>query len=154
MAMSLEIPGRDRLELEHLLLDQNGTLSDRGELIDGVADRLAALKQRLSPQILTADTFGTLEQLKRQLGVQGRRVATGAEKLAFLQELGGERCVAVGNGRNDVEMLSAAALGIVIVGPEGASSEALAAADIVCGSVISALDLLVDEQVLIATLRG
>jgi len=153
MALSVEIPGRDNLELEHLLLDQNGTLSDRGELIEGVAERLSTLKQRLSPQILTADTFGTLEELKRRLGVQGRRVATGMDKLAFLQELGGERCVAIGNGRNDVEMLTAAALGIAVIGPEGASSEAIAAADVVCGSVIAALDLLVDEQVLIATLR-
>ncbi len=154
MTFSLDIPGRPPLALEHLLLDQNGTLTNRGTLIDGVAERLARLRGRLELHLLSADTFGTLDELVRQLGIEGHRISTGADKRAFLHALGPRRCAAIGNGNNDVAMLDAAAVGIAVVGPEGASAAAVAAADVVCGSVLDALELLLDERVLIATLRA
>jgi hypothetical protein len=46
------------LELAFLLLDDR-TLSDRGELLDGVAERLGALRRMLEPRLLSADTFQT-----------------------------------------------------------------------------------------------
>ena len=61
--------------------------------------------------------------------------------------------VVIGNGANDALVLEAAALGIVVLGPEGASSRALRAADIVCSAVTDALDLLLDPTALAATLR-
>jgi soluble P-type ATPase len=153
MAIQLDIPGRGSLQLEHLLLDQNGTLTNRGALIDGVRDRLTRIGEHLALHVLTADTFGTLDALSGELGVEGHRVSTGAEKLTFLNALGGERCAAIGNGNNDVLMLTAAAVGIAVIGPEGASSSAIAAAGLVCTSIIDALELLLDERVLVATLR-
>ena len=48
---------------------------------------------------------------------------------------------------------SFAALGIAVVGPEGASVEAVQSANVVCRSILEALDLLLDERALIATLR-
>lgn len=153
MALRVEIPGRGVLALEHLLLDQNGTLTDRGQLIDGVAERLARVGRTLQVFMLTADTFGTLDGLVSELGIDGQRVSSREQKRAFMASLGTERCVAIGNGSNDVPMLRDAALGVAIIGPEGASTAAVAAADIVCRSVLEALDLLSDERVLIATLR-
>jgi soluble P-type ATPase len=50
-------------------------------------------------------------------------------------------------------MLAAAALGIAVVGPEGAAGAAVRAADVVCASIVDALDLLLDERLLVATLR-
>jgi soluble P-type ATPase len=75
------------------------------------------------------------------------------EKLRFLEELGPEHCVAMGNGANDAAILEAAALGVAVVGPKGASAAALLAADAVCRTVLEALDLLLDERALRATLR-
>ncbi len=153
MALTIEIPGRESLALTYLLLDQNGTLTDRGDLIDGVADRLARLRERLELRILSADTFGTLDQLTTSLGVEGRRVQTGIDKLTTVDELSAERCAAIGNGANDEQMLRAAALGIVVIGPEGASLATLRCADVVCASITDALDLLLDPRSLVATLR-
>ncbi len=51
-------------------------------------------------------------------------------------------------------MLRAAALGIALVQREGASAEAIASADVVCSSVIDALDLLRNPKRLIASLRS
>jgi soluble P-type ATPase len=50
-------------------------------------------------------------------------------------------------------MLRAATLGIAVIGPEGAAGPTLVAADVVCRSVLDALDLLLDERALAATLR-
>jgi len=154
VSLTIDVPGRPLLALEHLLLDQNGTLTNRGTLIDGVSERLARLRERLELHVLTADTFGTLEVLVRELGVRGHRITSGADKRSFLQALGARSCAAIGNGNNDVAMLTAAALGIAVIGPEGASTAAVAAADVVCGSVLDALELLLDERVLVATLRA
>ena len=153
MALTVEIPGRETLTLHHLLLDQNGTLTDRGELIDGVAERLAQVKADLQPHLLSADTFGTLEQLAAELDIEAHRVTTGAEKQRFLERLDPQGCVAIGNGTNDERMLRTATLGIVVLGPEGTSVAAMMAAHLVCGSVLHALDLLLDTRLLVATLR-
>jgi soluble P-type ATPase len=153
VTLSISIPGRDELTLEHLLLDMNGTLTNRGALIDGVEERIERLRDALEIQLLSADTFGTLDVIARRLRVGSIRTAGGEDKLRTLDELGRERCAVIGNGANDVLVLEAAALGVAVVGPEGASGAALRCADVVCASVTSALDLLLDPRALSATLR-
>ncbi len=150
---SIEIPGGDTIRLEHLVLDVNGTLTNRGQPIDGVAERLAALAQDLELHLLTADTFGTASRLGDRLGAAVTLIRRGEDKSAFIESLGAGACAAIGNGRNDAAMLRAARLGIAVVGPEGVAGAALAAADVVCGSIGEALDLLADDRALIATLR-
>lgn len=152
--IKLQIPGEEPLVLEFLLLDVNGTLSNRGDLIEGVRERLSGLQALLKPLLLSADTFGSLEEIAAGLSIEARRAASSEEKVAVLHALGAGRCVAVGNGRNDAGILAEAALGIAVIGPEGASSEALAAADLTCRSVLEALDLLIEPRALIATLRS
>jgi soluble P-type ATPase len=153
MPLTVEIPGRETLALHDLLLDQNGTLTDRGELIDGVAERLAQVKAVLQVHLLSADTFGTLDQLAIRLGIEAHRVRTGAEKEHFLDGLDPRGCVAIGNGTNDERMLRAAALGVAVLGPEGTSTAAMMTAHVVCGSILDALDLLLNTRLLVATLR-
>jgi soluble P-type ATPase len=154
VAHTIEIPGRSTLQIEHLLLDLNGTLTDSGALIDGVGDRLSRLERQLELHALSADTFGTLDKLASELHLDAHRVSSGAEKLEFLDTLGAQRCAAIGNGTNDVSMLRAAALSIAVIGPEGASMAAVAAADVACRSILDALDLLLDDRVIVATLRS
>ena len=50
-------------------------------------------------------------------------------------------------------MLKAAALGIAVIGHEGAAFEALAAADVVTHDIFDAIGLLLNPKRLIATLR-
>ncbi len=153
MTLRVEVPGRAALELDFLLLDLNGTLGDRGDLIAGVEERLAALGGQLETRLLSADTFDTLGEVASRLGAKAQRVQTGDEKLGVVRELGAERCAAIGNGANDALMLGEVALGIAVVGPEGAAGVTVAAADVVCGSILVALDLLREPLVLAATLR-
>lgn len=153
MAFTIHVPGDADLRLEHLLLDVNGTLTDRGALVDGVAERLAALAGTLEIRLLSADTFGTLADVAGALGARAGLVASGEEKAHVVVELGSARCAAIGNGANDAAMLQEAALGIAVVGREGAAGSAIRAADVVCTSILDALDLLLDERALVATLR-
>ena len=153
MTLVREIPGREALRLEYLLLDANGTLTEWGKPIDGVAGRLAAFSGLLEPIVLSADTFGTLSDVSETLGVRAERVSSGSEKAAFVASLGASRCAAIGNGANDEAMLDAVALGIAVVGKEGAAVAAVRAADVVCASILDALDLLLDGRALSATLR-
>ena len=151
--LHVPVPGVGELRLEHLVLDVNGTLTDRGRLVDGVAERLRRVGSVLALHVVSSDTYGNAEEIAAGAGATFRRVTHGEEKRGVVERLGPAATAAVGNGRNDVAMLRAAALGIAVIGPEGASAAALAAADVVAGSIGAALDLLADPQALAATLR-
>lgn len=149
-----DVPGAASLEIEHLVLDLNGTVSDRGAIIEGVGERLERLSRDLEIHLVTADTRGTAGRLAATLPVSVARIATGADKADLVQRLGAGRTAAIGNGRNDVAMLRLAVLGIAIMGPEGAAAETLQAADLACRSIVDALELLIDERAVGSTLRA
>ncbi|MBN1629995.1 MAG: ATPase P [Thermoleophilia bacterium] len=154
--MRLVIPGRGTYDIGHLVLDMNGTLGLDGELIEGVAERLGRLGGDPRPVMITADTHGGAARAKDALGLETVIIAKGEEaeqKLQFLRELGPESAIAIGNGANDTFMLKESAVGICVVGPEGASTSALLAADIVVTGICDALDLVLHPQRLVATLR-
>jgi P-type E1-E2 ATPase len=153
MTIRIKIPGMAGFELRYLLLDVNGTLSDRGELLDGISERLDRLSQLLELRLVSGDTFGTLDEIAARLALPSTRAADGQAKLRIVEELGARHCVVVGNGSNDAAALRAAALGIAVLGREGASALAIQSADAVCTSIFDAFDLLTDERALFATLR-
>jgi soluble P-type ATPase len=155
--VEIEIPGYQALRLQHLVLDYNGTLACDGELLDGVKDRLDALAGLLQIHILTADTFGKaraqLADIPCALSIlpvedQDRH------KLEYVQRLGAETTVCIGNGRNDRLMLQAAGLGMAVMQTEGAAVQAVLAADVLSPDILTALDLLTHPLRLVATLRS
>jgi len=155
--LSIEIPGRGAMTLEHLVLDVNGTIAAGGSLLPGVADALAALGGVLDVVAVTADTHKTASTLDAEAGITVRVIAPGGEgeqKRALLRELGAERTVAIGNGANDALMLAEAAVGIAVIGAEGAALGAIQAADVVVTDVLDAFALLADARRLVATLRS
>jgi soluble P-type ATPase len=157
MTLGVSIPGWGELRVTHVFFDLNGTLACDGFIADSTRARLTTLGQQLSLYVMSADTHGTLELVTADLPLQAQRVRRelGApEKLDFLIGLGADQTIAVGNGRNDVAMLEAAALGIAILGPEGAATAALLAADLVFNRIDDALDCLLNPKRLVATLRG
>lgn len=155
--LDLQIPGFGQLQLQHLLLDYNGTLAIQGRLLEGVAPALTALAKNLKLHIITGDTFGKardeLAGLDCQLTIlpaEGQATA----KLQYLQRLSPGQTIAIGNGRNDQHMLEYAALSIAVIGPEGAARIAMQSADLVTQNILHALALLEDPRQLSATLRA
>ena len=46
--LTIKIPGREELNLSHLILDYNGTIAEDGEIIESIRPRLAELSKVLS----------------------------------------------------------------------------------------------------------
>ena len=154
--IELNIPGRGQFELEHLVCDVNGTLAVDGNLQDGVIRGLNTLRDRLEVHLLTADTFGRQTVIDQQLSLEAVRIEPGeeaAKKSAYVNQLGAEKVVAIGQGANDSGMIEAACLGICILSVEGAAVETLMAADLVLPDINSALELLEKPLRVVAGLR-
>ena len=136
-----------------LVLDFTGTLSEGGELIPGVGDRLRSLVSELRIVVLTADTFGTAREALRELPVEVQVIRDGWHKAEVVAAMGPEGVIAIGNGRNDIPMMEVAGLGMAVVGPEGAAAGLLGCADVVTRDIVNALDLILHPLRLKATLR-
>ncbi|MDR3567780.1 MAG: HAD hydrolase family protein [Syntrophobacteraceae bacterium] len=155
--VEIEVPGRKPLSLSDLVLDYNGTLALDGKILPGAAQRLLSLAGHLRLHVLTADTFGSVGKELADLPCRVFVIATENQaeaKAEYLRQLGPQKCVAIGNGRNDALMLKAAALGIAVVQAEGASVEALFSADVLSRDILEALDLLLNPLRLVAALRS
>jgi len=155
--LRIKIPGYGTLELKYLVMDYNGTLAVDGVVVKGVEQAFDMLAADLELHVITADTFGVaaenLDNMPCRLSVlpPGDQAAA---KLDYIDRLGAESTVAIGNGRNDRLMLAKAALGICVILEEGAAVETINSADVICPSVLSALGLLLNPLRLTATLRS
>ncbi len=155
--IEIKIPGHKILELEHLVLDYNGTIAFDGALIDGVKASLAELSHMLTVHVITADTFGSVKKALKDIDCNLALIPLDrqdAAKLEYVKKLGCEKTVSMGNGVNDRLMLRGSALGVAVIQGEGAAYQTLASADIVCTDIQSALSLLNHPLRLIATLRS
>lgn len=154
--LQIEVPTYKILQLEHLVLDYNGTLACDGALCVGARGRLDDLGKQLQIHVVTADTFGkaraALEGIQCEILVL-ESAQQADSKLAYVEKLGFDKCVCIGNGRNDRLMLKATTLGIAVIGREGVAIETLLAADIAVPDIVAALDLLRNPLRLVATLR-
>jgi P-type E1-E2 ATPase len=154
--IELNIPGRGLIQLQHLVCDVNGTLAVDGQLLEGVKQRLSALSDRLTLHLLTADTHGKQAAIDQQLNLKAVRILPGNEadqKAEYVQKLGADISVAIGQGANDAGMLRIAALGICLLSPEGTAVETLLASNLVVSNIYEALDLLEKPLRIVATLR-
>jgi soluble P-type ATPase len=151
--INLEMQGGIVRKFTDLVLDYTGTLSLDGGLLPGVAERLVRISEGLRITIMTADTFGMAAGQTKGLPVEFRIIGTGIEKADAVLIMGGEKVIAIGNGRNDVPMMSKAGLKIAVMGQEGASAELVRVVDIVVHDIRDALDLIINPLRLKATLR-
>lgn len=154
--LEIQIPGFGDVVLKYLVCDFSGTLSVDGILIDGVSERLIKLSKKLDLFILTADTHGKAESELSGLNLELIKIKSIDENLQkerFVDKLGLEHVVAVGNGNNDRDMLKVAKIGVAICLNEGLSAKTAFSADIIVNSICDALDLLLYPNRLIATLR-
>jgi P-type E1-E2 ATPase len=154
--IQFNVPGLGEYQLEHLVMDVNGTLAVDGELIEGVALKLSNLQGLVTIHLLTADTHGKQYLIDRQLGLTAVRIQPGGEaiqKAEYVSRLGSGGVVAIGQGANDAEMLKAARLGICVLSAEGVARDTMLACDLVMPTILSALELLEKPARITASLR-
>jgi P-type E1-E2 ATPase len=150
------VSGLGVFQIEHLVMDVNGTLAVDGQLIDGVASKLASLQGQVRLHLLTADTHGRQHLIDQQLGLTAVRIQPGGEaqqKSEYVRRLGSETVAAIGQGANDTEMLKMAKLGICVLSAEGVARDTLLACDLLAPSILSALELLERPARISASLR-
>jgi soluble P-type ATPase len=154
--IEIDIPGAGIYQLQHVVMDYNGTLAVDGLLLDGLAPSLIRLAGLVQLHVVTADTFGLaasqLAGLPCRLTILSPEGQAEAKREIVLS-LGPEHCVAIGNGRNDRLMVEEAAIGIALIQAEGAAAQTLQAAGIICRDAHDALALLLEPRRLVATLR-
>ncbi len=152
---TIAVPGWGSVKLKSLVFDLNGTLTQSGDFIPGVLDYLKRLQaQGFKVYILSADTRGVLEQaFELSPDIEAVVTSTADEKRRFVESIGAETTVCVGNGNIDVEMFKVAGLSICIIQGEGATTRAMLHADIVVTHIKHAFEVLLDPDKLIATLR-
>jgi len=158
MSLTLAVPGRETLILDGVLCDMNGTLTTDGRLSPEVGKNLTELARRVKVYVMTADTFGTADEIFSPLPVElvkmPPEIPGASAKLDFLKKLGPETHAAIGNGYNDHLMLKEAVVGICVIGNEGAHTLSLQAADLAVTSTLNALNLFLQPKRLLAGLRN
>lgn len=156
--ISVTLPNGRHYEFHHVIFDYNGTLAEDGRLSVEVRHKLAELAATTHVAVITADTFGLARQELE--GIPNIELILlgpgqdGTEKAHYVQTWGAENTVVVGNGVNDQPMFFIAGLKICVLGPEGASTGVMSAANIVVKSPVDAIKLLLHPTRLVATLRS
>lgn len=153
--IKIEIPGRETIEIEHVVLDYNGTIALDGRLIAGAAERIRKLSKLARVYVLTADTYGTVRAQCAGLGAEimtfpRANAADCKEEIA--RSLGG-KAACIGNGFNDIKMFGIAELAIAVMDGEGVCAALISHADVLVRSAEEGLDLLLKPDRLRATLR-
>lgn len=152
-----DIPGRGYIEIENIVFDYNGTIAVNGELIDGVREKLLELKELLKVYIVTADTYGTVKEQCKSLGVKVitfPRENAGESKLEIVEKLGNEKTICIGNGFNDIPMFKKSKISIAVMEDEGCCGKLLLESDIVVKSIIDACNIVINIDMMKATLRN
>lgn len=149
-----DIPGQNQLEIKTLILDLNGTLSVAGTVPEGIKERLDQLKSKgFKVLFLTGNTRNDADELAVSLGIEWKLAKNAEDKKNLALELEPDTCASIGNGHIDLELMKAVKLRIVTLQAEGVHVQTLLNSDIVIPTINDALDLFIDEQRLIATLR-
>ena len=154
--IKIDIPRKESIVLEHLVVDYNGTLAIDGNIIEGVKEILNELSEKIKIHVVTADTFGKVKENLKDVNCQVLIISSEIEyieKVSYIEDLDEGKVIAIGNGRNDSLLLKEAAIGIAVIQKEGTSFKTLMNADIVCTSIIDALELVKYPLRLTATLR-
>lgn len=155
--LNLTIPDFGEVKIQHVVLDFNGTLAVDGSLLDDVEIHLRALSTRFHLHVLTGDTHGSAKKELANVNCEVNILPAENQAIAkanYVINLDADHVIAIGNGRNDQQMLQVARIGIAVLGQEGLALSALSSANIVVPDIFSAFSLLRDNKRLLATLRA
>ena len=155
----IDIPNYGKITIKNIIFDINGTIQFQGQISIEVVKKFEELKKFYNIYLVSADTRGNLKQIAEKLNVSYIRIkpegSSEAEaKNRELEKLGKDVTVAIGNGNNDALMLQNSILGISIIGNEGASAKTLLNSKVIFPDPISAMNMLLDDKIMIATLRS
>lgn len=152
--MKIEIPERDSLDIQNIILDLNGTIAIDGILIEGIKERIEQIKlQGIRVYLFSGDTHGNALSIAQELEIELVKTINAEEKLKAAKTLGLETTATIGNGLIDALIVKETALGIIVIQKEGAHPATLMNADIVIPTIHDALELFINPKRIVATIR-
>ena len=124
-----DIPNFGKCEIHNILLDLNGTLSQFGNYPTGLKYLIQEMKKFFEIYVISANTRDTLDQIADELEIKAIHIPKSKSemesKLTSLRVLNPEQTIAIGNGNNDLEIITQSKIGIAVLGNEGLSIQAL-----------------------------
>ena len=152
--MVYTIPGVGDMEIRTIVLDLNGTLSVHGNIVEWVPERLNKLRELGFEIVLfTGDQRGNGQSLCDELGIGFKKAKSLEDKEKYFLEYDPETTAAIGNARIDIGKFRHAKLSIATLQSEGIHIGILEYVDIIVPNICDALDLFLDPDALIATMR-
>jgi len=152
--MKYNIPEVWEIEINTGVLDLNGTLSVKWEIVEWVKERLKKLKELwIHILLLTWDQRWTAKDFCSELGIDFKRATTAEMKGVCMQELHCETTASIWNARIDIETFQKAQLSIATLQGEWIHPMIIPHVDIIVTSINDALDILMDWDSLCATMR-
>lgn len=152
--MQYEIPESESIEIKTIVLDLNGTLAVKGQIIQGVKERIVVLKQLgIDIVLFSGDQRNNASELCNELGITFQKANSQKEKEQLFLNYDSETTVAIGNARIDNGTFRHAKIAIATLQAEGIHTGILEHVDIIVPSINDALDLFIDSNSLKATMR-
>jgi soluble P-type ATPase len=158
--IQIQIPGFGPREIRTVITDFTGTLSHGGVVSPEAREKLIRLAELVEIHVLSADTFGTVNQQLAGVPVTLQILESGREheqKAVYASRHHPRHVAALGNGNNDRLLLArvkeAGGLAIAVDNGEGCSVETLLQSHVLVHGAANALDLLIEPLGLLATLR-
>ncbi len=154
--IQIDIPGFGKVRIVHAVFDFNGTIACEGKVDNETIQLLRRLQEKVDIHILTADTYGLVEEALKDHSFHIHILSNSGEaeqKAAYVENLNPIKVISFGNGNNDVEMLKKSRVGVAVIKEEGCSTKTLEAADLVVKDITDGLQLLLQPLRLKAGLR-
>ena len=121
-----------------------------------MAQKINQLSKFVQFYVLASDTYGSATKQFQGINCTVLNLSTidqPLNKLAYLNHLGANTTLSVGNGFNDKEMLKHSVLGIALLQEKGLYTQTLMTSDIVCTDIWDVLNYLEKPNRLKATLK-
>ena len=130
--VSIDIPGKGKMNIENLVLDFNGTIAYDGNIKNGIREKIQRVHEMgINIYILTADTYHQAAEQCKDMPVTLEifDVDNAAlSKREIVNNIDSKLTMTIGNGNNDVEMFEESILSVAVIGDEGCAVKAIFAA--------------------------
>lgn len=154
MSMIYDIPGVGVLEIDTLVVDSNGTITIKGEIVPGVMERIHRLQALgVNVVMISSDQRGNARALAQSSGISYYEANNAREKEDILISLGSKNVAAIGNARIDIGLFVQSLISIATLQAEGIHKDIIDRVDVVMPSINDALDFFLDPDTLIATMK-
>ncbi|NOU59510.1 hypothetical protein [Marinifilum caeruleilacunae] len=154
MSLDYAVPGVGTITIDTLVVDSNGTLTVKGEMVPGVVERIHRLQMLgVNVVMISSDQRGNARDLALSSGIAYYEANNSREKEDVLLSLGSKNVAAIGNARIDIGLFVQSLVSVATLQAEGIHKDIIDHVDVILPSINDALDFFLDSDTFIATMK-